>query len=290
MKPIKASELILNPDKSIYHLNLQPQNIAHDIIFVGDPDRVDEVTKYFDNITFQTQKREFKTQTGIYKGKPLTVISTGIGTDNIDIVLNELDALVNIDFGTRQIKRKLTSLNIVRIGTSGALQKDIPIDTLLMSAYAIGTDDLLNSYHIEQQTIKDLEDEFIKHTNWHADKGRPYAVDASKSLMEKFASDDIYSGITLTAGGFFAPQGRVLRLLPKDDYLQNHLDEFAYEGYQLTNLEMETAGIYGLTKLLGHNALSLNAIIANRKKGVFSEQPQQTIDRLIRYTLDRFIQ
>lgn len=290
MKPIKASELILNPDKSIYHLNLQPQNIAHDIIFVGDPDRVDEVTKYFDNITFQTQKREFKTQTGIYKGKLLTVISTGIGTDNIDIVLNELDALVNIDFDTRQIKRELTSLNIVRIGTSGALQKDIPVDTLLMSAYAIGTDDLLNSYDIEQQTIKDLEDEFIIHTNWHADKGRPYAVDASKSLMEKFASDDIYSGITLTAGGFFAPQGRVLRLLPKDDYLQNHLDEFAFEGYQLTNLEMETAGIYGLAKLLGHNALSLNAIIANRKKGVFSEQPQQTIDRLIRYTLDRFIQ
>ena len=290
MKPIKASELILNPDKSIYHLNLQPQNIAQDIIFVGDPDRVEEVTKYFDKITFCTQKREFKTQTGTYKGKPLTVISTGIGTDNIDIVLNELDALVNIDFDTRQIKQELTSLNIVRIGTSGALQKDIPVDTLLMSAYAIGTDDLLNSYDIEQQTIKDLEDKFIMHTNWHENKGRPYAVEASESLMKKFSSEDIYSGITLTAGGFFAPQGRVLRLLPKDNYLQNNLDGFSYKGYQLTNLEMETAGIYGLAKLLNHNTLSLNAIIANRKKGVFSEQPQQTIDRLIRYTLDKFIQ
>ncbi|WP_418262888.1 nucleoside phosphorylase [Flavobacterium faecale] len=282
---IAASELILNPDGSVYHLNLKPENIAHDIIFVGDPDRVEKITHLFDSIEFSTQKREFKTQTGNYKGKRLTVISTGIGADNIDIVLNELDALVNIDLETRKIKDKLTSLNIIRIGTSGALQPDIPVDSFVISAIGLGLDCMLRSYQSETVTIPFLENAFVKYTNWNPNKGQPYAVACSEKLAELLGNPSIYKGITATAGGFYGPQERVLRLALQDEKLNSKMDSFNYKGTKITNLEMETAAIYGLSALLGHQAISLNAIIANRSNGTFSSNPDATIEKLIDYVL-----
>jgi uridine phosphorylase len=284
---IPSSELILNPDGSVYHINLLPEQIAHDIIFVGDQNRVEKITKHFDSIEFSTQKREFKTQTGIYKGKRITVMSTGIGPDNIDIVMNELDALVNIDLETRTIKSELTSLNIVRIGTSGSLQAAIPCDSFVMSQYGLGLDNMLRSYLIDTVSEKDIEDAFIKQTNWDLRKGRPYVIKGSESLAKKFESNQIYSGFTGTAGGFYGPQGRVLRLGIQDNDLNKKMDSFEYQGIQMTNLEMETAAIYGLGKLLGHQCLSLNAIIANRANGTFSEDPYKAVDELIMYALNK---
>ena len=286
-KMIPSSELILNPDGSVYHINLLPEQIAHDIIFVGDQNRVEKITKHFDSIEFSTQKREFKTQTGIYKGKRITVMSTGIGPDNIDIVMNELDALVNIDLKTRTIKEKLTSLNIVRIGTSGSLQADIPVDSFVMSAYGLGLDNMLRSYLIDTISEKDIEDAFINQTNWDLRKGRPYVIKGSNSLIKKFESNQIKKGFTGTAGGFYGPQGRVLRLNIQDADLNSKMDSFNYNGIQMTNLEMETGAIYGLGKLLGHECLSLNAIIANRANGTFSEDPYKAVDALIEYALDK---
>lgn len=284
---IKSSELILNPDGSVYHLNLKPENIAHDIIFVGDQDRVAKITSRFDSIEFSTQKREFKTQTGIYKGKRLTVISTGIGPDNIDIVMNELDALVNIDLVTKTPKKTLTSLNIVRIGTSGSLQLDIPVDSFVMAEYGLGLDNMLRSYLIDSVTEKDIEDAFIEHTNWDLRKGRPYVIKGSDKLIKRLESDKIHKGFTGTAGGFYGPQGRVLRLEIQDNDLNSKMDSFNFKGTRMTNLEMETAAIYGLGKLLGHECLSLNAIIANRANGNFSNNSYQVVENLIDYTLDK---
>lgn len=289
MEKIKDSELILNPDGSVYHLNLKPENIASDIIFVGDQDRVESITKYFDSVEFSTQKREFKTQTGTYKGKRLSVISTGIGPDNIDIVLNELDALVNIDFTTKKLKSELTSLNIVRIGTSGSLRGNIPVDSLLMSVFAVGTDNMLRSYSLENTTNQSIEKAFVNHTNWDLNKGLPYCVAGDNDLVAKFKSDTLFEGITVTAGGFYGAQGRVLRLKLNDELLNDKIDSFEFEGLKATNLEMETAAIYGLSKLLGHKALSLSAIVANRKNGTFSADPYKTIDELIRFALNKMI-
>ncbi|MES2239088.1 MAG: nucleoside phosphorylase [Bacteroidota bacterium] len=287
---IAASELILNPDGSIYHLNLKPENIAHDIIFVGDQDRVEKITTHFDSIEFTTQKREFKTQTGTYKGKRITVISTGIGPDNIDIVLNELDALVNIDFETRKIKEKLTSLTIIRIGTSGSLQANIPVDSVVMSQYAIGLDNMLRSYCIDSVSNLEIETAFIDQTNWDLQKGKPYVISCDETLANRIYEAKIHKGFTATAGGFYGPQGRVLRLDIQDADLNRKMDQFEYNGIQLTNLEMETAAIYGLSALLGHKAISLNAIIANRANGTFSQNPYKTIEELINYTLQKLSQ
>ncbi|NUY79954.1 nucleoside phosphorylase [Flavobacterium sp. MAH-1] len=284
---IKQSELILNPDGSVYHLNLRPEHIAHDIIFVGDQNRVEKITQFFENIEFSTQKREFKTQTGTYKGKRITVMSTGIGPDNIDIVINELDALVNIDLKTRLPKEELTSLNIIRIGTSGSLQADIPTDSFVMSKFGLGMDNMLRSYQIDSVSDKNLEEAFIKHTNWDAKKGRPYVTRCSEKLEKLIESERIFKGITATAGGFYAPQGRVLRLALQDADLNSKMDNFEFEDSKITNLEMETAAIYGLSALLGHNALSLNAIIANRALGTFSDDPYKAVDELIAYTLQK---
>jgi uridine phosphorylase len=284
---IKSSELILNPDGSLYHINLRPENIANDIIFVGDQDRVEKITNRFDSIEFTTQKREFKTQTGIYKGKRISVISTGIGPDNIDIVINELDALVNIDLVTKKPKDKLTSLNIVRIGTSGSLQKDIPVDSFVMSEYAIGLDNMLRSYLIDEVSEQDIETAFIEQTNWDLRKGRPYVIKGSEKLASKIFSDKMHKGFTGTAGGFYGPQGRVLRLNIQDADLNTKMDNFNFNGTRMTNLEMETAAIYGLSKLLGHECLSLNAIIANRATGDFSKNPYQVVEDLIDYTLEK---
>jgi len=284
---IQSSELILNPDGSVYHLNLKPEHIAHDIIFVGDQNRVEKITQFFDSIEFSTQKREFKTQTGTYKGKRMTVMSTGIGPDNIDIVMNELDALVNIDLNTRKPKETLTSLNIIRIGTSGSLQADIPVDSFVMAKYGLGLDNMLRSYLIDAISDKAIEDAFIAHTNWDAKKGRPYVISCSEKLEKVIESNQIHKGITATAGGFYGPQGRVLRLDIQDPSLNNKMDNFKTNDTRITNLEMETAAIYGLGKLLGHHCLSLNAIIANRASGTFSEDPYKAVDQLIAYALDK---
>ncbi|HSD05638.1 nucleoside phosphorylase [Flavobacterium sp.] len=284
---IQQSELILNPDGSVYHLNLKPENIAHDIIFVGDQDRVAKITKHFDSIEFSTQKREFKTQTGTYKGKRITVMSTGIGPDNIDIVINELDALVNIDLKTRKPKEKLTSLNIIRIGTSGSLHADIPVDSFVMAQFGLGLDNMLRSYLIDSVSNAAIEDAFIQHTNWDLQKGRPTVIPGSPILEKRLDSNRIYKGITATAGGFYGPQGRVLRLNIQDPELNSKMDNFSFEGTRITNLEMETSAIYGLSALLGHQALSLNAIIANRASGNFSSDPYKAVDELIEYTLNK---
>jgi uridine phosphorylase len=284
---IQASELILNPDGSVYHLNLKPEHIAHDIIFVGDQNRVEKISSQFDTIEFSFQKREFKTHTGTLNGKRISVISTGIGPDNIDIVMNELDALVNIDLITRKPKTTLTSLNIVRIGTSGSLQADIPVDSFVMSKYGLGLDNMLRSYLVDEISNSNMEEAFINHTNWDSRKGRPYVISCSEKLEQLIESDKIHKGITATAGGFYGPQGRVLRLEIQDKNLNFKMDNFKFEGNKITNLEMETAAIFGLSKLLGHNALSLNAIIANRATGTFSEDPYKAVDELIKYTLEK---
>ncbi|MBE7652399.1 nucleoside phosphorylase [Tenacibaculum finnmarkense] len=286
---IQNSELILNPDGSIYHLNLKPEHIATDIIFVGDQNRVEKVTEHFDSIEFTTQKREFKTTTGTYKGKRLTVISTGIGPDNIDIVLNELDALVNIDLETRKIKEQHTALNITRIGTSGSLQKSIPVDSFLLSTHALDLNGMLHSYQVTEISHPEMEDAFIKHTDWSAKKPSPLIVANSTFLEDKLTSAKIYKGITATAGGFYGPQGRVLRLALQDATLNNKIDSFEYQQNKITNLEMETSAIYGLSKLLGHNAASMNAIIANRANGTFSENPNKVVADLIIYTLNKLV-
>ena len=284
---IAASELILNPDGSVYHINLKPGQIANDIIFVGDQNRVEKITKHFDSIEFTTQKREFKTQTGTYKGKRITVMSSGIGPDNIDIVMNELDALVNVDLETRTVKKELTSLNIVRIGTSGSLQADIPCNSFVMSQYGLGLDNMLRSYLIDEISETEMEEAFIAQTNWDMRKGRPYVIAGSKTLEKRLESDKIFKGFTGTAGGFYGPQGRVVRLGIQDPELNSKMDSFNFNGTRMTNLEMETGAIYGLGKLLGHNCLSLNAIIANRATGTFSEDPYKAVDELIEYTLNK---
>ena len=286
---IKNSELILNSDGSIYHLHLKPLDISDTIIFVGDQDRVGEVTKYFDTIDFETQSREFKTQTGIYKEKRLSVISTGIGSDNIDIVLNELDALVNIDFKTREIKNTKTSLSIVRIGTSGALQADIAIDSFVLSSYGMDINGMLQSYNIESIKNDTIEQAFVKHTKWSPKKPYPVIVTNSKKLETILSSNQTLKALTATCGGFYGPQGRVLRLKLQDENLNHKMDSFNFKGLKVANFEMETSAIYGLSKLLGHEACSMNAILANRALGTFSKNPQETIDKLIIYTLNKLI-
>src|SRR5690606_19407194 len=264
-----------------YHINLKPENIAHDIILVGDQNRVENISKHFDTIEFKTQKREFKTHTGTYKGKRLSVISTGIGPDNIDIVINELDALVNIDLETRQIKPTLTALNFVRVGTSGSLQPDIPVNSFVASQYGLGMDNMMRSYLIDTICEKEIEDAFIAHTNWDLKKGRPYVIKGSENLLNRFYSQNTFKGLTGTAAGFYGPQGRILRLDIQDRELNHKMDNFSHNGIRMTNLEMETSAIYGLSRLLGHNALSLNTIIANRANGTFSEDPYKAVDQLI---------
>ncbi|MBW1298753.1 nucleoside phosphorylase [Aquimarina litoralis] len=285
--PIAKSELILNPDGSIYHLNLKPEHLAPTIITVGDPDRVEKVTQYFETIEHTTRKREFHTQTGIYKGKRLTVISTGIGTDNIDIVFNELDALVNIDLQTKEIKDKHTSLNFIRIGTSGAIQSEIPIDSFIVSEIAIGFDSLLHFYDSKEIQFPQISDPLMEHLDWSKDKSTPYVVSFDKKLGRHMQSDQTSKGFTITNVGFYGPQGRVLRLSTSDELLNQKIASFSYADKKITNLEMETAGIYGMAKLLGHRAVSMNAILANRATGEFSEKPEKTVDKLIRYTLDK---
>lgn len=285
---IKESELILNPDGSIYHLNLRPEQVADTIILVGDPNRVPRVSAYFDTIEFSTQKREFCTHTGTYKGKRLTALSTGIGPDNIDIVINELDALFNIDLHTRKPKEQLTSLNIVRFGTSGSLQADIPVDSFVLSSHGLGMDNMLHAYK-DAPNVREIamEEAFIAHTQWNTGKGRPYIIGCGETLKQRLLTDKVFEGITGTAPGFYGPQGRMLRLPVQDPTLNDKLHSFNYKGYRMTNLEMETSAIYGLSKLLGHQAVSLNAIIANRAAGTFTKDTKKVVENLIVYGLEQ---
>jgi uridine phosphorylase len=284
---IPHSELILNPDGSIYHLNLLPEDIASKIILVGDPDRVDSVSKIFDSVRVKKQKREFVTHSGSYQGKEITVISTGIGTDNIDIVLNELDALVNIDLRKREVKTNLTSLDIVRVGTSGSIQPEIDIDTFLVSEFGLGMDGMMNAYDYdnrsdEQEINLDFSDYLFDE---EIDLCLPYCFGAHTDLLKKFS--ELKKGITLTHNGFYAPQGRQLRAeRAYPDYI-DAMVKFKTKYGQITNFEMETAGIYGLSSVLGHKAISLSLILANRPKGQFSEKYKEKMDDLIQLALDR---
>ena len=284
---LSASELILNADNSIYHLNLLPEDLAETVIVVGDQNRVPLVSKYFDTLEIEKGKREFITHTGTLNGTRISVVSTGIGTDNIDIVMNELDALVNIDFETRTIKEEKTSLDIVRIGTSGGIQPDIETDSFLLSEYAIGFDNVLHFYESEHIQHPEIQLAFIDHASWSVFKSIPYVVESDLQLTEKLRSDSVILGFTGTNVGFYGPQGRRLRLLLEDNDLNSKLSSFEYNGMRITNLEMETSAIYGLAKLMGHRAASLNCVLANRSTGQFSRDPVKTIDALIKYTLEK---
>ncbi|WP_350285755.1 nucleoside phosphorylase [uncultured Croceitalea sp.] len=284
---LEASELILNSDGSIYHLNLLPEDLAETVIVVGDPDRVGMVSKYFDLVQVKKGKREFITHTGILNGKRVSVVSTGIGSDNIDIVFNELDALVNIDLKTRTIKQQHKALDIVRIGTSGGIQPDIAVDSFLLSQSGVGFDGLLHFYDGKKDENQTLCEALTKHLKWHGKNIVPYVFDNSAVLAKKLISNRIRFGVTVTNAGFYGPQGRQLRLNPSLLDFHEKLLGFRMGELQITNLEMETAAIYGLAKLLGHHAVSMNAILANRATGEFSKDPTKTVDALIQYCLER---
>lgn len=288
MSRIAESELIINDRGAVYHLDLRPEEIAGTVITVGDPDRVKEVSKYFDTIEVKRQHREFISHTGLVGKKRLTVLSSGIGPDNIDIVLNELDALVNIDFRTREIKKELRSINIIRIGTSGSLQADIPVDSFVASTHGLGVDNLLNFYRHEQnEQEKELLQSFITHTQIHGQIGQPYITSGAASLIKHFVKD-FHQGITVTCPGFYGPQGRVLRLGIRNPELINRLTDFRFGQHRITNFEMETSAIYGLGKLLGHHCLAVNAIVANRVRKEFSKDGKAAVENLISKFIEIF--
>ncbi len=286
MQRIPESELIINGRGGIYHLDVRPEELAHTIIVVGDPERVKKVSAHFDKIEYQLQHREFITHTGYVGSKRLSVISTGIGPDNIDIVFNELDALANIDFETRLIKEKLTKLNIIRFGTSGSLQADIPVDSFVASTHGLGLDNLLNFYSYQKTADdKEIADAFIAQTNLDIAITNPYAFSGSELLLQKFG-EGFYKGITVTCPGFFGPQGRVLRLELASPGLVDKLTHFNFNNHRITNFEMETSAIYGLGKLMGHECMSVNAIIANRVAKEFSKDSNAAVEKLIVKSLE----
>lgn len=285
---IEESELILRENGAIYHLGLLPEDVAETIIFVGDQNRVPKVSQHFDSIEVKKEVREFVTHTGILNGKRLSVISTGIGCDNIDIVMNELDALVNIDFSSRTIKTNKTSLDIVRIGTSGSLQKDIPVDSILISSHGLGLDGMLNYYNFEEKNnAKLLLDSISNHLNWGENLPPLRLAKADESLNKLLSSENTFSGITATANGFYGPQGRMLRLQPKKMDLNDKLTGFSHQNYRITNLEMETAAILGMGQLLGHKCASVNAILANRYTKEFSKNPAKIVEQAISNVLEK---
>jgi uridine phosphorylase len=288
MSRIAESELIINARGAVYHLDIRPEELAPTVITVGDPDRVKEVSKHFDEIEFRNQHREFISHTGRIGKKRITVLSSGIGPDNIDIVINELDALVNIDFGTREIRKDLRSLNIIRIGTSGSLQADIPVDNFVASTHGLGIDNLLNFYrHDQNEEEKLLLQSFVTHTQMHGQMGNPYVSGASGSLLKHFV-DGFHQGITVTCPGFYGPQGRVLRLGVRNPHLINRLTDFRFGSHRITNFEMETSAIYGLGKLLGHHCLAINAIVANRVSQEFSKDGKLAVENLIKKFVEIF--
>ena len=286
MSRIAESELIINSRGAVYHLDLRPEELAETVVTVGDPDRVKEVSKFFDNIEVKRQHREFITHTGRIGKKRITVLSSGIGPDNIDIVMNELDALVNIDFESREIHKQLRSINVIRLGTSGSLQEDIPVDSFVASTHGLGLDNLLNFYRMDQNDEeKQLLHSFVTHTQIHGPIGQPYINSGAPSLLKHFV-DGFHHGITVTCPGFYGPQGRILRLGIRNPQLIDRLTDFRFGQHRITNFEMETSAIFGLGKLLGHHCLAVNAIVANRVKKEFSKDGQATVEAMIK----KFIQ
>jgi len=285
---IKSSELIINADGSIFHLHLKPEQLADNIILVGDPGRVELIGKLLTDIEFQVQNREFVSTTGTYNNQRITIVSTGIGTDNIDIVVNELDALANINLTTREINAAHRKLNFVRIGTSGGLQPFLDVNSFVISQKAIGFDGLLN-YYANRNSVSDLpfEEAFKQHTGWGKQLTSPYVIDCSDKLLSKIHRADTVKGVTISAPGFYGPQGRVLRLPLADADLNEKIKSFEFEGHKITNFEMECSAIYGLSKLLGHQALTICLIIANRLKKEANSNYHQSMETLIKIVLDR---
>ena len=287
MNKIEKSELIINPDGTIYHLKLKTDQIADTIILVGDPDRVEQISRNFDTIEIKVQNREFITHTGTYKGKRLSVMATGIGTDNIDIVLNELDALASFDLNTRKLKENPKVLDIIRLGTSGAIQEEIPVNSFVIAEYGLGLDGLIHFYDKGSVIIEtEMTGAFIRHLNWPDDLAKPYIVRGSSLLIDKLGYGMI-RGITVTSPGFYGPQGRVLRLALKYPYINKLIESFHYEGYQITNFEMETSALYALGRMLGHNTVTICAVIANRITGEFNENYKIIMDRFVHELLEK---
>lgn len=284
MKPIPESELVLNDDGSIYHLHLHPEQIADTILIVGDQGRVQQISQYFDSIEYQVVNREFVTHTGYIGNKRLTALSTGIGTDNIDIVINELDALVNTNLERRVEKREKKSLNVIRLGTSGALHQDIPVDCYLASTHGMGMDNLLY-YYANNSFDTEMSEAFQKHANWPKDLSFPYFYKGSDILLKKFG--DLRSGITATAPGFYGPQGRCIRLPFSIPDLHEQLNTFEHKNLKITNFEMETAALYGLGELLGHQCLTICSILANRIQQQYSKDYKKTVSEMIPFVLER---
>ena len=287
-KTFAPSELIINEDGSIFHLHLTPQQLADKIILVGDPGRVSLVASYFDEIAFEVESREFKTIAGTYKGKKLMVLSTGIGCDNIDIVMNELDALANIDFETRTEKNEHRTLTLVRIGTCGGLQPNTPTGTYIASVKSIGFDGLLNFYAGRNEVCDlPLEEAFKAHMNWSPLLAAPYVIDANAELIDRIAADDMVRGITIACGGFFGPQGRELRIPLADPKQNEKVESFVYQGMHITNFEMESSALAGLSALLGHKAMTCCMVIANRLAKEMNANYKNSINGLIELVLDR---
>ena len=287
-KRFAESELIINEDGSVFHLHLRPEHLADRVILVGDPGRVKLVASHFTDIECEVSNREFHTITGLYHGKRITVQSTGIGCDNIDIVLNELDALANIDFTTREELDNSRSLTIVRIGTCGGLQPDTPSGTYIASVKSIGFDGLLNFYARRNDVCDlQLEEAFVKHVNWNPQLCAPYVVDNDNELLQRIAGDDMVRGITIACGGFYGPQGRELRLPLADPMLNQKIESFTHSGLRVTNFEMESSAVAGLSRLMGHKALTCCMVLANRRAQNVTLNYKNTIDRLIETVLDR---
>lgn len=288
MRRFEESELILNQDGSVFHLHIKPEQLAHKVILVGDPGRVSLVASHFTDIEMEVQSREFHSITGKYQGKRITVASTGIGCDNIDIVVNELDALVNIDFATRTEKAEKTSLEIVRIGTCGGLQEYTPVGTFIVSEKSIGFDGLLNFYAGRNEVCNlALEDAFTKHMHWNPQLCAPYVIEADEELTNRIGGDDMVHGITIACGGFYGPQGRQLRIPLADPDQNAKVESFEYEGMHITNFEMESSALAGLSKLLGHKATTCCMVIANRLIKEANTGYKSTIDNLIKEVLER---
>lgn len=289
-QPIPASQLILNEEGAIYHLNLHPDQIADDIILVGDPARADMVAEFFDKIEVKRQNRELFTRTGYFNGKRITVLSTGMGTDNLDIVINELDALANIDSKTRMPKENHRTLNLIRLGTSGALQADIPVEnSYVVTRYALGFDGLIYFYEKNQEVNEiAIRDEFIKQTNYPADLPKPYVVEGSKELLDRLG-EGYFQGITATASGFYGPQGRTLRMRLAYPENNRKIENFRYGNWRICNFEMESSALYGLGKMMGHNCLTICAVIANRVTEKFATDYHPTVKNLITNTLERIV-
>lgn len=287
-KSFLPSELIVNQDGSIFHLHLKPEQLADKVILVGDPGRVETVAAHLESRECEVENREFKTITGIYHGKRITVQSTGIGCDNIDIVLNELDALANIDFTTRTEKNEHRQLTLVRIGTCGGLQPNTPIGTFIASVKSIGFDGLLNFY-AGRNDVCDLHFEraFTKHMNWNPQLCSPYVIDADTELINRISGNEMVRGVTIACGGFFGPQGRELRIPLADPHQNEKVEKFEYNGYRITNYEMESSALAGLSKLMGHKAMTCCMVIANRLEKKMNTGYKNTIDNLIKLVLDR---